>query len=236
MVLKSAPAMSHPASTPPTRHRSALVGAGVLCLVGLGLALFARWQPAATPAATALAAPVPPASAPTTPAPAPLLDADQWARLNAGLANLPDRDQQTARVVEFLGFQRGVRTLQAQRQAGQVDPVLARRIDADLPSRVTRGELSGPEAVRLKAALLETLEPDANRRARALADWRAELARTHPPATDPRDAQLMQAQQAIVARWRATAAPGTPPDALLAELEAARQRIYDDKPTTGETR
>ncbi|MFO1339286.1 MAG: hypothetical protein U1F53_13855 [Burkholderiaceae bacterium] len=227
--------MSRPAPTPPGRRRHALIGVAVLCLAGLGLALFARWQPAATPAAAALAATAPPASAPAAPPP-PLLDAGQWDRLTASLADQPDRDQHTARIVEFLGFQRGVRTLQAQRQAGQMDAALARRLDAGLPARVARGELSGPEAVRLKAALLEALEPDPARRAAALADWRAELARANPPVTDPRDAQLMQAQQAIVAHWRATAAPGTPPDALLAELDAARQRIYDDKPPTGETR
>lgn len=234
MVLKSAPAMSRPAPASPSRRRSALLGAAVLCLAGLGAALLFVRSPGGVPQAAALAmATAPSAAAAAQP---PLLDADQWSRLVAGLADQPDRDQQTARVVEFLGFQRSVRTLQAQRQAGQVDPALAQRLDADLPARVARGELSGPEAVRLKAALLETLEPDASRRAAALADWRAGLAQAHPPAIDPRDAQLMQAQQVIVAHWRATAAPGTPPDALLAELEAARQRIYDDKPTTGETR
>ncbi len=234
MVLKSAPAMSRPTPAQAPRRRTALVGIAVLCLAGLGAALFLARPPSAALRAAALAlAPTP--SSPTESS-SPLLDPDQWARLTTGLADLPDRDQQTAHIVEFLGFQRSVRMLQAQRQAGPVDPVLARRLDADLPARVTRGELSGPEAVRLKAALLEALEPDPSRRAAALADWRAELARAHPPASDPRDAQLIQAQQAIVAHWRATAAPGTPPDALLAELEAARQRIYDDKPHTGETR
>lgn len=234
MVLKSAPVMSRPTAAQPPRRRTALLGVAVLCLAGLGAAILLARAPDAAPQAAAIALAASPSSAPG--APPPLLDADQWARLTAGLADQPDRDQQTARIVEFLGFQRSVRSLQAQRQAGPVDLGLARRIDAALPTRVAQGELSGPEAVRLKAVLLEALEPDPGRRAAALADWRAGLARAHPPASDPRDAQLRRAQQAIVAHWRATAAPGTPPDALLAELEAARQRIYDDKPTTGETR
>lgn len=126
-----------------------------------------------------------------------------------------------------------MRDFQAARRQGAdaatMEP-LARRIDAGLAARIGRGEVSGPEALRLKAALLEVLEPDASRRAQALAAWRAEQLRAHPPAADPRDARLAAEQQALVARWRAQAEPGTPPDALLAELDALRQRIYAPPP------
>jgi hypothetical protein len=43
---------------------------------------------------------------------------------------------------------------------------------------------------------------------------------------DPRDATLLHAQQALVARWRQQTPAGSPSDELIAALEALRQRTY----------
>lgn len=222
-----------------------LLAGGVLCLaaIGAGLAMLKPVRPApgvvvATPSVQA-----PPAAEPVLPVapdaarePAPLLDAQQWSRLQQSLAGHPQADAEAARIIELLAYQRSVQQFRAERQAhaGAATPALAalaRRIDEGLDARIARGEVSGPEAQRLKTALLEVLEPDAARRTEALAAWRDAQRAAHPPQTDPRDAQLQQAQQALVARWRRDAPADAAPDVLVAQLEALRQRIYAP-PTT----
>ncbi|WP_374567092.1 hypothetical protein [Ideonella sp.] len=227
-----------------------LLAGGVLCLaaIGAGLAMLKPVRPA--PGVVVVAGPSPTAPPPTKPAPpvapdaahapAPLLDAQQWARLQQSLAGHPQADAEAARIIELLAYQRSVQQFRAERQAhagtGAATPALtalARRIDEGLDARIARGEVSGPEAQRLKAALLEVLEPDAAQRTAALAAWRDAQRAAHPPQTDPRDAQLQQAQQALVARWRRDAPAGAAPDVLVAQLEALRQRIYAP-PTTSQ--
>lgn len=227
-----------PRRTPPLPLRRAVSFA--LVALGAGLLLSPWWSrhdTAASPApparlGTALAATPVAASPATTPA-EPLVDAGQWTQLQAALADDPNRDAETARILDLLGYQRAVQRFATLRQAGTADPslpALARRLDAALPGRLARGEMSGPEAMRLKATLLEVLEPDAAQRAPALAAWREQQLRERPPLADPRDASFQQAQAALVARWRAQAPAGSPPDGLVRELDALRQRIYDNKP------
>lgn len=230
------------------RRLLSLMAGGVLCLVaiGAGLAMLksARPAPGVVVTASAATAPAPStASAARTAAKpetqrveAPLLDAQQWAQLQQSLADHPQADAEAARIIELLAYQRSVQQFRAERaaSAGAFSPTLAtlaRRIDEGLDARIAHGEVSGPEAQRLKAALLEVLEPDAGRRTEALAIWRQAQLAAHPPQTDPRDAQLQQAQQALVARWRRDAPAGAAPDVLVAQLEALRQRIYAP-PTT----
>jgi len=220
-----------------------LLAGGVLCLlaIGAGLAMLkpARPAPGAVVAAPAAQAPstattsstVRPAAPEPTQAEAPLLDAQQWAQLQQSLADHPQADAEAARIIELLAYQRSVQQFRAERlaNAGASSPTLvalARRIDEGLDARIAHGEVSGPEAQRLKAALLEMLEPDASRRAEVLTAWRQAQLAAHPPQADPRDAQLLQAQQVLVARWRRDAPAGAAPDALVAQLEALRQRIY----------
>lgn len=234
---------TNPRSTPRRSPPRPLRRVVSLALAGLaaGLLLSALWpgRGAATapqaPArlATAHAAPVVVATPPTPPDEAPLIEPGQWAQLQAALADDPKRDAEIARILDLLDYQRAVRRFATLRQAGadaSAQLALARRIDAGLPLRLARGEMSGPEAMRLKGALLEVLEPDATQRAAALTAWRDHQLRVNPPAADPRDAQLQQAQAALAARWRTQASPGTPPDGLVQELDALRQRIYDNKP------
>lgn len=221
----------------------ALLMGGALGALGLG-AGYASWT---TPAeADAVAAPPPvAATAPsvgTTPPPMipaarhDFLDAEQWARLQEAVAHQSDPDGETARILDFLAYQRTVQRFRAERAAHPGAPTpellaLARDIDAGLDSRWARGEVSGPEAQHIKAGLLELLQPDADQRARDLAAWREAQAAIRPRQVDPRDAQLLQAQRALVTRWRQEAPPGASPDELVAQLDSLRQRIYAS-PTT----
>lgn len=217
-----------------------LVG-GLLCLVaiGAGLAMLKpapqgvqRTEPAPAPKptlATGLQAQV--ASPSPGASPTPLLDAQRWSQLQQALADHPHPDAETARILDLLAYQRTVQQFRAERQAhpGTSTPTLvalAREIDAGLDTRLARGEVSGPEAQHTKAGLLEVLQPDASRRAGELAAWREAQLAARPHQTDPRDSQLLQEQQALVARWRREAPAGAAPDALVAQLEALRQRIY----------
>ncbi|HEX5687344.1 MAG TPA: hypothetical protein VFY73_25285 [Ideonella sp.] len=230
-----------------------LLAGGVLCLlaIGAGLAMLKTDRPLPRGVAAApVAGPSSPASARaeggTTAARATrqpevrLLSARQWAQLQQSLADHPQADAEAARIIELLAYQRTVQQFRTERLAWAGAPdasltMLARRIDEGLDARMARGEVSGPEAQRLKTALLEVLEPDTTRRAEALSDWRRAQQIAHPPQTDPRDAQLLQAQQALVARWRREAPAGAAPDALVAQLEALRQRIYAS-PSTNQGR
>jgi hypothetical protein len=225
-----------PSARPPQPLRRVLP----LVLATLAVALLAStlWpsgQPEAQPAAPPPAA-APTAAMPSGPVPVAvpaLLDAAQWAQLQAALADDPQRDAELARILGLLDYQRAVQRFAAMRTAGAEAATvlaLAGRLDAELTQRLARGELGGPEAVRLKAALLEVLEPDPALRAPALADWRQARLRENPPVVDPRDAALQHAQQALVARWRQQAPPGSPPDELIAALEALRQRTYANAP------
>lgn len=232
------PPRSTPRRSPPLSWRRAVYVA--LVAGGAGLLIAPMWPGSGGPTvapqparlATALASPTA-ATPPAAPAEPPLIEAGPWAQLQAALADDPKRDAETARILDLLAYQRVVQRFATLRQAGATAPALeplARRIDVGLPQRLASGEMSGPEAMRLKATLLEVLEPEPSQRAPALAAWRESQLGANPPTQDPRDAQFQQAQAALVARWRTQAPAGSPPDGLTQELDALRQRIYDNKP------
>lgn len=218
-----------------------LVG-GVLCLVaiGAGLAMLKPEPPGpqrkmqvssarVSTMATGLQPQAPPSA--RNASPTPLLDAERWSQLQKALEGHPRPDAETARILDLLAYQRTVQQFRDERQAhpGTTTPTLvalAREIDAGLDKRLGRGEVSGPEAQHIKAGLLEVLQPDVGQRVDDLAAWREAQLAARPPRTDPRDSQLLQEQQALVARWRREAPAGAAPDALVAQLEALRQRIY----------
>lgn len=222
------------------RRLTPLLVAGLLCLLAIGAGL-AMLKPDKPPAERAAARSTPAGPTPTVPpagatpvtarAATPLLDAERWAQLQQALAHHPQPDVETARILDLLAYQRTVQQFRGERQARPGVPTptlveLAREIDAGLDTRLARGEVSGPEAQHIKAGLLEVLQPDASRRAGDLLAWREAQQAARPPRADPRDTQLLQEQQALVARWRREAPAGAAPDALVAQLEALRQRIY----------
>ena len=229
------------------RRLRPLLGAGGVAVLasGAGLALrnpaprpsASTMPPTARPSPTVAAATPGAGSAPASAADGqPLLDAERWAQLQQALAGHPQPDAEAARILDLLAYQRAVRQFRSERQAhpGRTTPTLlalARQLDAGLDLRLARGEMSSPEAQHIKAGLLEVLQPDADRRASDLAAWREAQLAARPRRSDPRDAQLLKEQQALVARWRREAPADAAPDVLVAQLEALRQRIYAPPPT-----
>ncbi|AKJ31809.1 hypothetical protein [Caldimonas brevitalea] len=175
--------------------------------------------------------PVPSASAPATDLPPPRgMSASQWAQLQDSLRDHPERDAEIARVADYMAYQHTLDLYQAQRAQGaplhELQP-LARELDAGLEQRITRGEMSLPEAQLLKSALLDTLQPDATQRTAALDAWR----RRHtppPPAADPRVQAYQRQESALVAAWQALPPSQRQPQQLQTQLDALRQSVFGD--------
>ncbi|MCO5976652.1 hypothetical protein [Ideonella oryzae] len=157
------------------------------------------------------------------------LTAQEWAQVQPALASDPDAASELQRIGRWLSFQRrGQRFQEAlhRQDHGPETQALARRIDAEIDTHLALGELSGPEALALKSAVLGELEPDTPTRAQTLRQWRETQIDRHPPAADPRDAAYATAQAEIVARWRSQSGESPNSDALRAQLIQARARVY----------
>lgn len=157
------------------------------------------------------------------------LTPQEWARLRQALADTPDAASELQRIGRWLSFQRqGQRFQDAlhRRDHGPQTQALARRIDAEMDTHLALGELSGPEALALKAAVLGELEPDTRVREQALTQWRQAHVDRNLGTMDPRDAAYLAAQAELVNR------PGTRTDqpenreALQAQLTRVRERVY----------
>lgn len=179
-----------------------------------GLALLAglAW-PERSPVATVTR---PTLLAPT--APPERLSTAQWQALQGQLADDPQRDAETARIVSLLAFQADVHTLAAWRARGQTGPertALARRLAAGLGAHLAQRELSLGEARVLHTLLTEELGADAG-----------PPPAPRPAGPDAHDAAFLAAQQQVVAHWHALPEGQRHPDALLTELDALRARHY----------
>jgi tryptophan 2,3-dioxygenase len=119
-------------------------------------------------------------------------------------------------------------------RAAPGDAALARPVDAGLPARLARREVSAAEARQLKAALLQTLAPDDATRAAALQAFDASL--PQPLAPDPRQQAFAQAQAAAVTAWQAQPSDQRDPQALAQTLAALRQTHFSDTPHPKEPR
>lgn len=170
------------------------------------------------------------------------LSTDQWQALRAELAQRPDGAAELRRVAEHLAFQDDVRQLRALRQDG-TDPsgllAAAVRIDAALDHRLRERELSGGEASRLKAAVLELTVADPTERSRRLQQWQqarqAEGVASHRP--DPREPEFLRRQAAVLAAWQAQPAAQRDPRQLQRDLDALRLASFPEpRPPTGEPR
>lgn len=183
----------------------------------------------AGPERVAAAAPsAPPAIAPATAsaAPPPGVTPEQWAVLLAELQGRPDAAAETDRLRAYFAWSDAVQRWRGARH----DPALAGAVDAGLHDRLARREVSAAEARLLKAALLETLEPDPARRPAALQAFDAGLPATAGP--DAHQRQFQQRQAALVAAWQARPAAERDPAALARQLEALRRIHFAQNPAS----
>jgi hypothetical protein len=182
-----------------------------------------------------------PAPASRAEAPPPYgLSAEEWRQLQAALAGHPQREAELARIGAYMAYMRSVerfRQLRGQaREPGSPPPAelqaLARTLEAELPQHLERGELSAGEAMQLRLATQEVLQPDAAARQAALALWQQGLAQAaaQKRQPDPREAQFQQRQAALVAAWSAQPPEQRDPRALEAQLDALRQSIFTPAP------
>jgi len=178
-------------------------------------------------------APAGPASASTgTPPPYGLTQA-QWLQLQQALADHPQRDAEIARIGAYMEYMNTAeRFRQLRRQAAGAAPgaelqALARTLEAGLQEHLDRGEMTAGEALLLRSATLEVLEPDSARRQQALAMWQQGMAAVQAARTpDPRETAFAQQQAALVAKWSALPPAQRDPRALETQLEALRQSIF----------
>ena len=177
-----------------------------------------NFRPPASPDAALSAAPVPEGLTP-----------QEWAELRQALADTPDAASELQRIARWLGFQRrGQRFQDAlhRQDHGPESQALARQIDSEIDTHLAQGELSGPEALALKSAVLIELEPDAQAREQALARWRQAQVDKAGPAADPRDAAYLAAQAQVLSQWRAQADRAPDNAALQSQLTQVRTRVY----------
>ncbi len=171
------------------------------------------------------------------------LSVEQWRELRASLADHPEREAEIARVVAYLQFSARWQHYVRLRASGAPEAellALARPLDAGLDAHLLQRELSGNEALAMKAALLETLEPDAATRAATLRAWRNSIdaaqrnaaSASAERARDDAQGQEFQRRQAeLVAAWRALPPAARDATRLEADLDALRRSVFtpDDK-------
>lgn len=161
------------------------------------------------------------------------LTQEQWQQLQQALADHPQRDAEMARIGAYMQYMNtGERFRQLRQQAAGAAPsaelqALARTLEAGLQDHLDRGEMTAGEALLLRSATLEVLEPDNALRQQALAVWQQGLASVQAARTpDPREAAFTQQQAALVAKWSALPPAQRDPRALETQLEALRQSIF----------
>ena len=180
-------------------------------------------------AAASVAAPV--ATAEVRPAG---VSAEQWASLRETLKDHPQRDAEIRRVAEFMDYMNAAQrfqALQASAHGGAELQQLARLLDAGLPTRLQRQEVSLGEARLLKLAITQALEPDASQREVQLAEWRATTAAVlaqvaTSTAADTRGADYANQQAAVVAAWQALPSNQRDPKRLESQLDALRAAAF----------
>ena len=168
------------------------------------------------------------------------ISAEQWASLREGLRDHPQRDAEIRRVTEFIEYMNAAQrfqALQAVANSGPERQQLARVLDAGLPTRLQRQEVSLGEARLLKLAITQALEPDASRRDLQLAEWRtateavlAQSATTAAP--DVKAADYARQQIAAVAAWQALPPNQRDPKQLEVSLDTLRAATFPDVPNS----
>jgi hypothetical protein len=124
--------------------------------------------------------PVPPSATPTT-LPTPgvpgALTRDDIDELRRDLAGRPDAEAELQRIVAYRDFAAHwahfVERRDAQASPAELRP-MAEALDRQLDQRWRRHEVTAAEAALIKSALLDVLQPDADRRLAELQTWRTQ--------------------------------------------------------------
>lgn len=181
----------------------------------------------AQPAAPLAAAPVA--------ADSPSLDvpSEEWQKVSAALSATPEGRQQLARVHQWLSFQHGVQRWEAMRQASAESPqrlVLAQQLMDDVPTHLSRAEITGPEALALESQLAQDIVPDPTTRVVYL-QTQLRVLQTAQPNADAQDQERLAAykvqETAITSRWLAQPPAQRDPQRLVAQLDAVRTQVFD---------
>lgn len=180
---------------------------------------------AGTSAAMPAPGPAPGFAAAAAIAPPPGLTAEQWSTIEAELAAHPTPAAERQRLRDYFGWSDAVRRWRGARH----DFALARQVDAGLADRLARSEVSVPEARQLKAALLQTLQPDEAGRSAALQAFEAGLPASAGPSAQ--EHAFQQDQAALVAAWQAQPVAQRDPAALTRQLEALRRSHFQKEST-----
>ncbi|WP_395704175.1 hypothetical protein [Aquabacterium sp.] len=177
------------------------------------------------------ASPPAPANIAEPPPPAGVSPA-QWAALRAEMAQRPDGAAELARLADYLNYSDAAQRFRRLRQGGGTSPelrALAAQLDAGLPDRLARHEMTAGEAQQIKTAVLEVQVDDLAERTQRLQrwrdDWRQQQQRQAPPP-DARQAAFLQRQDALVAAWQAQPPALRDPRALEQQLDALRRQSF----------
>lgn len=166
------------------------------------------------------------------------ITAEEWSALQETLKDHPKREQEMARIVAYLRFQKEFESWQALRDSSDTAQrqALAQRLLEQIPTRVAQREVNAGEAVMLQAALLEDLVADPAQREQRLAQERQRLAQAptseEAQAMEREERQLRdfeQRQAAIVAQWQALPAEQRDQKWLDTQLEAARRAAFSSR-------
>jgi hypothetical protein len=162
------------------------------------------------------------------------LSPEQWQQLQQALADHPQRDAEMARIGAYMAYMNTAQRFRELRQQAAGTPPgealqgLARTLESGLQDHLDRGEMTAGEALLLRSATQEVLQPDSALRQQALTLWQQGLASAQAARTpDPRETAFAQQQAALVAKWSALPAAQRDPRALEAQLESLRQGIFN---------
>lgn len=160
---------------------------------------------------------------------------EEWSALRDAMSRTENPEQELARVVAYLRFQKGFERWQNLQNSPDVVArrLLAAQLFQLVPERLHQGELSMGEAVLIQGALLNDLEPDDNARQQRLLEAQKALAEAapKPDASDQaREAALLaeykRRESAILADYQAKPEGARDTARLEETLEAARRAVY----------
>lgn len=168
------------------------------------------------------------------------MSAASWSSLLLALESQPERAEELARIVAYRRFQSsldGWRAAQATQsaQSGPLREGLARQLVSELPQRVLRRELSGPEAVMLvdelsrtfaSAQQAEAFTQAAHARLLAAQAQLSAAAQATEAADQAKHARYLRLEAEVLQQWLALAPAQRDQASLERQLDAARQAAY----------